>query len=211
MKAARSRASSSTRERIAKARSARTTAFSSRVRCLPTPSGFTTRLTENFPPWKRNVPSRAERDCNRESRRRKGKIYLASTQYGCTIPPHMSANLKAQRDLSISGDVVGRDKIVNNIRQIYERALTAVEEAEQEKSSETKILAQGVSAFAKHLQARASETEPEGSGSPYKGLLEYRLSDAELFFGRSQAISELLENLGNGPLTILHAESGAGK
>jgi len=123
----------------------------------------------------------------------------------------MSPSLKAQRDLSVSGDVVGRDKIVNNIRQIYERALTAVEEAEQEKSSEAKILAQGVSIFAERLQARASETDGEDSGSPYKGLLEYRLSDAELFFGRSQAITELLEILENGPLTILHAESGAGK
>jgi WD40 repeat protein len=123
----------------------------------------------------------------------------------------MGVTLKYQRDLSISGDVVGRDKIVNNIRQIYERALSAVEEAEQEKSSEAKILAQGVSVFAERLQARASETEAEGSGGPYKGLLEYRLSDAEIFFGRSQAIAELLENLENGPLTILHAESGAGK
>src|ERR1041384_3119029 len=116
----------------------------------------------------------------------------------------MSLHLKAKRDLSVSGDVVGRDKVVNNIRQIYERALTAVEEAEQEKSSEAKVLAEGVRVFAERLQARASETEE--SGGPYKGLLEYRLSDAELFFGRSQAIAELLQILQNGPLTILHAE-----
>jgi hypothetical protein len=121
----------------------------------------------------------------------------------------MSPSLKSQRDLSISGDVAGRDKIVNNIRHIYERALTAVEEAEQAKSSEAKALAQGVSAFVQRLQARATEAAP--GSTPYRGLLAYRLSDVELFFGRSQAIAELLQHLQNSSLTILHAESGAGK
>ncbi len=42
-------------------------------------------------------------------------------------------------------------------------------------------------------------------------MQEYRLNDAELFFGRSTAIHELIQHLGQGPLTVLHAESGAGK
>src|SRR4029077_2479144 len=101
------------------------------------------------------------------------KIYLASIEYGCTIPPHMSPTLKARGDISVGGDVVGRDKIVTTIGTFVQRALTVVEESEQEKSLETKILAQGVSAFAERLQARANETTE--SASPYKGLLEYRL------------------------------------
>ncbi|NJN93097.1 MAG: hypothetical protein HC875_02885 [Anaerolineales bacterium] len=39
----------------------------------------------------------------------------------------------------------------------------------------------------------------------------YRLSDAELFFGRQRAITELIRHLARDRLTILHAESGAGK
>ena len=123
----------------------------------------------------------------------------------------MSIDLSAQGDITIGGDVVGRDKIINNIQSIVQRALTAAEEAEQDRALETKILAQGVSAFAQRLQARASEAADTGKGGPYKGHLEYRLSDAEIFFGRSKAIATVLGNLQRGPLTILHAESGAGK
>ena len=120
-------------------------------------------------------------------------------------------NLDAERDVNIGGDVVGRDKIVQNIQNIYQRALTATEEAKQARSIEVAYLAQGVSAFAQRLQARAGEPTDAGKGGPYKGLLEYRLSDADLFFGRDRAIRELLEHLQRGPLTVLHAESGAGK
>src|SRR6185436_12153114 len=124
----------------------------------------------------------------------------------------MSSNLNvnAGGDVNVSGDVVGRDKIVSNIGTLIERALTAAEQADQEKSLETKYLAEGVRDFAERLQARAKEPS-EVSGSPYKGLLEYRLNDAEMFFGRSQAITDILEHLERGSLTILHAESGAGK
>ncbi len=113
--------------------------------------------------------------------------------------------------LSVGGDVVGRDKIINNIQNIVQRALTAAEEAEQDKAIEARYLAQGVKTFAERLQARASDRADTEQSSPYKGLLEYRLSDAEIFFGRSQAIAALLGNLQRGPLTVLHAESGAGK
>ncbi len=119
-------------------------------------------------------------------------------------------NLDAQR-IDIGGDVVGRDKIVQNIQNIYERALTAAEQARQARSIEAEYLAQGVSAFAQRLQARAGESMDASKGGPYKGLLEYRLSDAEIFFGRDRAMRELLEHLQRGSLTVLHAESGAGK
>ncbi|MGH2523545.1 MAG: hypothetical protein ACRDH2_13660, partial [Anaerolineales bacterium] len=119
--------------------------------------------------------------------------------------------LRAQRDLIIS-EFVGRDKIVNNIQHIYERALTAAEAAANDKSIEAGHLAQGVSAFTQRLQTRLREEDgPRAGSSPYKGLLAYRLADAELFFGRSHAIRELLEHLERGPFTVLHAESGAGK
>ena len=122
----------------------------------------------------------------------------------------MSVEINVQGgSLSVGGDVVGRDKIINNIQNIVQRALTASEEAEQDKAIETKYLAQGVKTFAERLQARASDAADKAS--PYKGLLEYRLSDAEIFFGRSQAIAALIGHLQRGALTVLHAESGAGK
>lgn len=119
-------------------------------------------------------------------------------------------NLEANGNLSI-GEFVGRDKIVTNIQNIVQRALTAAEEAAQDKAQETKALAEGVSAFVQRLQAVAQNIHEMETGSPYKGLLEYRLSDAQNFFGRSQAIREVLQHLAQGRLTVLHAESGAGK
>ena len=69
--------------------------------------------------------------------------------------------------ISIGGDVVGRDKIVQNIQHIDQRARTAAEEAEQAQAFEAQRLAQGVSAFAQRLQARADETTDAGKGGPY--------------------------------------------
>ncbi len=121
-------------------------------------------------------------------------------------------NLGQSAQLTLgAGDVVGRDKIITNIQLINQRALSAIEEAKLAREFERQELAQGVSAFVSRLQARASEAAVAKTGGPYKGLLEYRLSDAELFFGRERAIRELLQNLGRGPLTVLHSESGAGK
>lgn len=127
------------------------------------------------------------------------------------MPDTTPLNLSATGDLNIGGDVVGRDKIVQHITQIYERAKTAVEEAAQAQAAEAKMLAEGVLAVAARLQARASDTSTIAGTNPYKGLLEYRLSDAELFFGRERAIRELLQQLERSSLTILHSESGAGK
>ncbi len=119
-------------------------------------------------------------------------------------------NLDAEH-ITIAGDVVGRDKIIQNIQHIDQRARTAAEEAEQARAFEAQCLAQGVSAFVQRLQARAGESTEAGKRGLYKGLLEYRLSDADLFFGRDRAIRELLEHLQRGSLTVLHSESGAGK
>ncbi len=116
-----------------------------------------------------------------------------------------------QSNLTISGDLVGRDKIINNIQNIYQRALSAAEEAATDRSLETQALAQGVGALAQRLHAIASDTSDTRGGSPYKGLLAYRLSDSEIFFGRSQAIAAVLSRLQRGVFTVLHSESGAGK
>lgn len=119
-------------------------------------------------------------------------------------------NIDARRDVVISGDVVGRDQIINNTRIIHQRALTAVEEARQANSIEKEYLAKGVDRVVQSLQARA-QSSGTITGGPYRGLLAYDLGDAEIFFGRERAIRELLQHLARGALTVLHAESGAGK
>jgi WD40 repeat protein len=128
--------------------------------------------------------------------------------------PASGGGIRLEAGASITvgaGDVVGRDKIINNIQNIYQRALSAAEEAEQGRSFELQKLAQGVSAFVGRLQAIASDDSDTRDANPYKGLLEYRLSDSEIFFGRSQAIRELLAGVRRGALTVLHSESGSGK
>ncbi|HKZ70249.1 MAG TPA: ATP-binding protein, partial [Anaerolineales bacterium] len=121
-------------------------------------------------------------------------------------PPPSERNLNIGNQATIGGDVVGRDKIIYNLNIIQR---TAAEEVAQTRDLERQRLAQGVSGFVQRLLAQAEKKA--GSGGPYKGLLEYRLSDSELFFGRERAIRDLMQNLGRGPLTVLHSESGTGK
>ncbi len=95
---------------------------------------------------------------------------------------------------------------------IVNQALSAVEEAKKERDQEQTLLAEAVVNLASRLQQVVSQPPPTDSlSNPYKSLLEYRLEDAALFYGRSQAIEYLLNHLHRHPLTILHAESGAGK
>ncbi len=87
----------------------------------------------------------------------------------------------------------------------------AADTAARDRSAERRLLAQGVGRYAERLRQLADGRGAYGSAQPYKGLLAYQLGDAHLFFGRERAISELLDRLRRGPLTVLHAESGAGK
>ncbi len=121
-----------------------------------------------------------------------------------------NVSLSAQGDVMVGGDVIGRDKIIHNIQNIVQRALSAAEEAQTARELEVQALAKGVGDFARSLQARAG-VDTVTRGNPYKGLLTYRLSDATLFFGRTRAVNDVLERLSRGPLSILHSESGAGK
>jgi hypothetical protein len=116
-------------------------------------------------------------------------------------------------DLSaISGTVnIAAGNIVQHINTIHERALSAAENAQQARELELQALANGVSQLAKRLINLAEDTQDALESGPYRGLLEYRLSDAEIFVGRSQAIRELMARLPRGRLIILHSESGAGK
>ncbi len=115
--------------------------------------------------------------------------------------------------ISIGGDVDGEiniasGNIVKNINTFYERALTAAEEALRARQLERKLLADGVSQLTQSLFAQARQIE---NVTPYKGLLAYNLNEAEIFFGRNEAKKSLIKCINQDRLTVLHAESGAGK
>jgi len=115
------------------------------------------------------------------------------------------------QEVLIGGDVVGRDKIVQNINHISNLiTLTEEEQRERARSIEARHLRAGVTAFIQRLRERAAGSDAHDD-NPYRGLLDYRLGDAARFFGRATATRRLLECLRRGSLTVLQAESGAGK
>ncbi|HEY0431490.1 MAG TPA: hypothetical protein VGC61_06715 [Pyrinomonadaceae bacterium] len=108
------------------------------------------------------------------------------------------------------GDFVGRDKnVINNIVNLIQQASSAVEELEKQNKVETRRLAQGVINFAGRLKKSASNGGD--AATVYKGLLEYGLADADRFFGRDEAGREFINKMKGGRLTVIQAESGAGK
>jgi len=112
----------------------------------------------------------------------------------------------------ISGSIAAIGAGARVIYQYVERALTDVEVLEQVEAFDRKRLAQAVTDYVEHLQRKAEEAQGQsGRGNPYKALLEYDIDDAALFYGRSVAIEALLDHLERDALTVLHAESGAGK
>ncbi len=121
----------------------------------------------------------------------------------------MSDRINLLGDNITGNEIVAGDKIVNNIQNIVQRALTAAEEAQHAHSLETQALAAGVEKLAAALQESA--LAPQAKGNPYRGLGYYRLRDYALFAGRTQAIGDVLAQMDVSALTILHGDAGVGK
>src|SRR5262249_14808938 len=51
----------------------------------------------------------------------------------------------------------------------------------------------------------------EFENKPYKGHLSYQVEDGSLFFGRTREADQLVATILGSRLTLLHAQSGAGK
>ncbi|NDJ35697.1 MAG: hypothetical protein GYB64_13630, partial [Chloroflexi bacterium] len=101
---------------------------------------------------------------------------------------------------------VGAKVIYNNV----ERALSSVEVSEQALDFERRRLAEAVKDYVLRLERQAQPASLD-LASPYKSLHEYDIDDAAVFYGRSAAIRALMGNLERDQLTVLHADSGAGK
>jgi hypothetical protein len=89
-----------------------------------------------------------------------------------------------------------------------ERPHTPGQIAELDLNLEIEYLERGLRAYLENLRAQTTAGKRSG---PYKNLDAYTLREANVFFGREDAINDLLEIMGQAPLTILQAESGAGK
>ena len=132
----------------------------------------------------------------------------------------------------VTGDITGSVVAMGKGAQIIiNQARSALEEARRQEAYETSLLAEAVGRIAHNMQSLVSpfagQSTPDKTativrrdslivggkvvGSPYKALLDYKIPDAPLFYGRRAAIRELFALLEPGTLTILHAESGAGK
>lgn len=80
----------------------------------------------------------------------------------------------------------------------------------RETQGEQAILVQAVLDYIEFLRERA-KAAPQLTVGPYKALESYDIPDNRLFFGREKAIDGVLDRAPFGKLSVLHAESGAGK
>ncbi len=97
-------------------------------------------------------------------------------------------NLGAQRDVTIGGDVVGRDKITSYHGYTAEQVQA--------------LLAQIRTAF---------QPRPYDGRCPYKGLDVFEVEDAGLFFGRETLIVELATRVEKSRCVFITGPSGSGK
>ena len=96
-------------------------------------------------------------------------------------------NLDAQRDVTIGGDVVGRDKITS-IGYTVEQVST--------------LLAQISTTF---------QPKPFDGRCPYLGLDYFSEDDADRFFGRETLVSELVARVEESRFVVIAGPSGSGK
>ncbi len=107
-------------------------------------------------------------------------------------------------------DSIAMDGVQNAIDMGARGLRNRIREAMRESQGEHVALAEALLDYVEDLRHRANQ-EPELIEGPYKALESYDLADNKLFFGRDTAIDGMLDRAPFSKLTILHAESGAGK
>ena len=120
---------------------------------------------------------------------------------------HISGSVTTQ-----GGDFISRDKIIQHISQFIQQIPTPAQIQAEARQVDLLQLAEGVYAHLSLLQQAAGEIQADDPNAPpFKGLYEYRLSDAQSFYGRGQTLEDFMPLLERAGLTVLHSESGAGK
>lgn len=101
-------------------------------------------------------------------------------------PGRRHVDIRAQRNVNIEGDVIGRDQITYGYSAEQVGVLLASLTAEY-------------------------QPRPFDGRCPYPGLAPFREADAALFFGRERIVQQLVEHLADGPATFVIGPSGSGK
>lgn len=125
------------------------------------------------------------------------------------------ADVQATGDYIVTGNIERSYAAIGSGAQvIVNQALSRAQELEGQQQLAEQRLAAAIQSKAQRfalLSSTAAQERGAGRANPYRSLLNYRVEDSHLFFGRAPAIAALLGRLRSFPLTILHAESGAGK
>ena len=99
---------------------------------------------------------------------------------------HMDREIRVARDLSIGGDLIGRDKVVHGYS------------------------ADQVQGLLTELAARYRPRSFDGR-CPYPGLGPFHEDDAALFFGRERLIQDVVQRLSDTAALVITGPSGSGK
>lgn len=115
------------------------------------------------------------------------------------------------------GDIDGSIVAIGQGAQvIIQQTQSSVEIARQQAQQDRLVLAQNVGRYATALVSKAKgvlevQLPQQETRQPFKSLYAYTLADAGRFYGREEAIGELLRIVGRNTLTVLHGDSGVGK
>ncbi|MCP4357745.1 MAG: hypothetical protein GY796_06995, partial [Chloroflexi bacterium] len=101
--------------------------------------------------------------------------------------------------------------LLSSLEKISQHTQAVAETAAEAKAYDKQNLAAGITRVAVGYRRQVEEMGNERRSRPYKGLLAYRFRDGLNYFGRERALKKLLDRLDEDKLTVLHAESGAGK
>lgn len=106
----------------------------------------------------------------------------------------------------------GAQVLVEHLTQHVQQPFSPAEESEKVRLVERRLLTEALIDYAGRLrQQSARESQRERDRNPYMQLVSYDIEHAAWFYGRGDAIRQLMDRLGRHRLTVLHSESGAGK
>lgn len=113
----------------------------------------------------------------------------------------------ARSMLIVGGDMINSQAIIgdNNVVNYYQQPTIPVEGIVER--DEQVLVVEALNAYRREQRTAKDRV----SESPYPGLLAYRLQDASHFFGRKQAVAELMAELERKQVIWLHGRSGTGK
>lgn len=109
------------------------------------------------------------------------------------------------------GDIEGNYNAIGVGAQVIIHATSPTEERNRTRQAADLLLEEAIQAKVNDYLRRIDKSRIEQTTNPYKDLRAYQLTDASFFYGRDLAIGDLLDQIHKAPLTVLHAESGAGK